>query len=180
MPHALNLHPASSCTAVEAIDVEVRRQGETFLALHYRLAGNLAGLRLPDRTSSERRDGLWQRTCFEAFLRPPGEAAYIELNFAPSTQWAGYGFTGYRQGMAPVDIAPPEIRVASTETILTIDTHLQWAALADCQIWRLALSAVIEEIDGNKSYWALAHPPGDPDFHHSDCFAAELPIAEGS
>jgi hypothetical protein len=23
----------------------------------------------------------------------------------------------------------------------------------------------------------LAHPPGKPDFHHSDCFALELPAA---
>ncbi|HZF44227.1 MAG TPA: hypothetical protein VEZ48_12550 [Sphingomonadaceae bacterium] len=40
---------------------------------------------------------------------------------------------------------------------------------------RLALSAVIEESAGRKSYWALAHPPGAPDFHHPACFAAELP-----
>src|SRR3546814_3736372 len=33
---------------------------------------------------------------------------------------------------------------------------------------KLALSAVIEELDGTKSYWALAHPPGKPDFHHPD------------
>ena len=41
----------------------------------------------------------------------------------------------------------------------------------------LGLSAVIEEADGNVSYWALAHPPGKPDFHHSDCLALELPAA---
>jgi hypothetical protein len=40
--------------------------------------------------------------------------------------------------------------------------------------WRLALSAVIEETNGNKSYWALAHPSGKPDFHHKDGFAYEL------
>jgi hypothetical protein len=36
---------------------------------------------------------------------------------------------------------------------------------------------VIEETNGRKSYWALAHPPGKPDFHHSDCFALGLPAA---
>jgi hypothetical protein len=40
--------------------------------------------------------------------------------------------------------------------------------------WRLGLSAVIEETSGRRSYWALAHPPGKADFHHSDCFAHEL------
>lgn len=38
----------------------------------------------------------------------------------------------------------------------------------------IALSAVIEEVDGTKSYWALRHPPGPPDFHHPDCFALTL------
>ena len=43
-------------------------------------------------------------------------------------------------------------------------------------IGQLGLSAVLEEKDGTKSYWALAHPPGDkPDFHDPDCFAAQLP-----
>jgi hypothetical protein len=42
-------------------------------------------------------------------------------------------------------------------------------------IWHVGLSAVIEETNGRKSYWALCHPPGKPDFHHPDCFALELP-----
>ena len=41
--------------------------------------------------------------------------------------------------------------------------------------WRGAVTAVIEELDGTKSYWALAHPPGDPDFHHADGFLLTLP-----
>jgi hypothetical protein len=43
------------------------------------------------------------------------------------------------------------------------------------QSWRLGLSAVLEEKDGTKSYWALAHPnPDKPDFHLADCFTAKL------
>ena len=33
---------------------------------------------------------------------------------------------------------------------------------------RVSITAVIEEKGGRKSYWALAHPPGRPDFHHAD------------
>jgi hypothetical protein len=40
--------------------------------------------------------------------------------------------------------------------------------------WRIGLAAVIEETHGHKSYWALAHPPGKADFHHSDSFALEF------
>jgi hypothetical protein len=41
--------------------------------------------------------------------------------------------------------------------------------------WSLGVSAVLEEKDGTKSYWALAHPAGDkPDFHAAASFAAKL------
>ena len=39
---------------------------------------------------------------------------------------------------------------------------------------RFGLAAVIEETNGRRSYWALAHPPGKPDFHHADGFALEV------
>ena len=51
------------------------------------------------------------------------------------------------------------------------------ASLPSDAIWRLGVSAVIEETSGSLSYWALAHPAGKADFHHSDCFAHELPAA---
>jgi hypothetical protein len=41
----------------------------------------------------------------------------------------------------------------------------------------MGLNAIIEESDGTRSYWALAHPPGEPDFHHPDCILLELPPA---
>jgi hypothetical protein len=41
--------------------------------------------------------------------------------------------------------------------------------------WDLALTAVIETEDSARSYWALAHPPGAPDFHDPDCFVLHLP-----
>jgi hypothetical protein len=40
---------------------------------------------------------------------------------------------------------------------------------------RLGLSAVIEDTQHSLTYWALAHPPGKPDFHHADGFALKLP-----
>ena len=40
---------------------------------------------------------------------------------------------------------------------------------------QLGVSAVIEETNGRKSYWALAHPPGKADFHHDDGFVLQLP-----
>ena len=128
---------------------------------------------IPAAGDGERADGLWQTTCFEAFLGRPGEEAYREWNFAPSGDWAAYDFDGYRAGMRPADIAaPPYIRFEDNLTWWTLGATV---AVPAGEAWRLGISAVIEETDGTKSYWALAHPDGPPDFHDPACFAASLP-----
>ena len=122
----------------------------------------------------ERTDGLWRTTCFEAFLRRVGSEMYREWNFAPSGQWAAYDFDAYREGSKEAEVAAaPYIRV---------EDNLTWWALGATiavpaeRKWELGLSAVLEEKDGTKSYWALAHPNADkPDFHTPDCFVAKLP-----
>jgi hypothetical protein len=125
---------------------------------------------LPQSEAPSRADELWKTTCFEAFLRPAEEDGYREWNFAPSGDWAAYDFTGMRKGMAAAEVAAPYIRV---------EDNLTWWALGativgDAAEYQLGLSAVLEEKDGSKSYWALAHPSDQPDFHAPGCFAARL------
>ena len=127
---------------------------------------------LPDAAEEGRADELWKTTCFEAFLRAEGDAAYREWNFAPSGQWAAYDFTAPREGMANANVgAPPYVRVEDNLTWWTLGATI---AVDAGQSWHLGLSAVLEEKDGTKSYWALAHPSEQPDFHHPDCFVAQL------
>jgi hypothetical protein len=38
----------------------------------------------------------------------------------------------------------------------------------------LGLTAVVEEENRRKSYWALKHPDGHPNFHDRGCFTALL------
>ncbi len=42
----------------------------------------------------------------------------------------------------------------------------------------IGLSAVIETADGQLSYWALAHPRAQPDFHHRAGWTAHLPAPD--
>jgi hypothetical protein len=125
-------------------------------------------------TEPWRADELWRTTCFEAFLRADGagQEAYREWNFAPSGNWAAYDFSSRREGMARAEVgSPPYIRMEDNFTWWTVGATI---AVDAGQHWRLGLSAVLEEKDGTRSFWALAHPPGEPDFHHPDCFAAQL------
>ena len=128
---------------------------------------------IPVSEEAKRVDELWKTTCFEAFLRPLGMESYREWNFAPSCDWAAYEFSGYRDNMRPAEIdADPYIRMEDNFTWWALGATI--AVPADTN-WELGLSAVLEEQDGTKSYWALAHPAEKPDFHDPGCFAAHLP-----
>ncbi len=168
---ALVRHPMTLCDAVDSIEVEASPGGSGLVTLTYRLTGRIADLYVPRKQPSYRTDELWKTTCFEAFLRPDGSDRYVEFNFAPSTQWAAYRFEGYRDGMKPAGVSAPSVKVEATADSLTL------MAICDPLLpppWHVGLTAVIQERTGRISYWALAHPPGRPDFHHADGFV--LPV----
>ncbi len=128
---------------------------------------------IPEAVEPRRAEDLWQTTCFEAFLRVPGAESYREWNFAPSGEWAAYDFTAYRDGRTDPEVAAPYLRMEDNFTWWAFGATISVEAKG---VWELGLSAVLEEKDGSKSYWALAHPEGDkPDFHAPACFAAHLP-----
>ena len=167
---ALTQHPDFARAAVSGIVVEVARTG-VGLALVYEVSGAIRDIVLP-AGAARRTDELWRTTCFEAFVRGAGEG-YLEFNFAPSGAWAAYAFSGYRDGMRPAEgIAAPAIEVTVGEARLEVRVGLSLPS--GDGLWRLGLAAVIEEVSGATSYWALAHPPGRADFHHAAGFAAEL------
>jgi hypothetical protein len=157
---------------VRAITVSATRSAQGSLSLRYEVTGELAGVRWPAVTASERTDELWRRTCLEAFIRSGDEPGYVEANLSPSTQWALYRFDAYRAGMrAADDIAAARIVLERTDERFELSAEI---ALGDARGWRLAATAVIEEADGRLSYWSLAHPAGRPDFHHADNFILDL------
>jgi hypothetical protein len=174
---ALKPHLDTPCQAATRIEVDVVRPAPGSLILRYVLTGAVDDLLLPPATAPERSDRLWQHTCFEIFIRATSEESYHEFNFAPSGQWAAYRFEARRSGMTNMDIAPPSIGTGRTGEGFELRATLNVAGLPADKLWLVGLSAVIEEKNGCKSYWALAHPPGEPDFHHPACFALQLPPA---
>ena len=141
------------------------------LLLHYRLDGDIACLRVPVRREPRQVDELWKHTCFEAFIAGASDGAYREFNFAPSTEWAAYAFTGYRAGMAPISTPTPEIRVEATSDRLELRVRL---AIGTTGPRKLSLTAVLEDDAGAITYWALRHAPDRPDFHHPAGFILEV------
>ncbi len=154
-----------------SVTAEAIRHKDT-VSIDYRLADPAQSVLIPARASGERRDGLWQTTCFEAFVRGYGAIGYHEFNFAPSGDWASYSFDAHRAGMREAP-GEPVIERADDGVSVTVDLSA-YPDLVGAD-WHVGLSAVIEEKDGTKSYWALKHPEGAPDFHDAACFVLELP-----
>lgn len=179
MRHALLPHPSTPCPHVRALTVEIVRNWREILSLRFAIDGDAAAIVFPRKTFSRRANELWKHTCFEAFISD-GDG-YHEFNFAPSTQWAAYSFDGYRANMRDAEIGAHLIHFRNDERgpVLTAEVDLTpLSSLIAHDAWRMNLTAVIETADGAKSYFALAHPPGRPDFHHAAGFVLDLPLTE--
>ncbi len=173
-PFTLACHPQSSSQTVREIDVVVEKSKTGSLKLTFRLLGDVSGLRIPETRSPRRADHLWQRTCFEAFVMAGEGPEYREFNFSPSGEWAAYAFQSYRNGGVLARELSPGIVVRKSMDRLALDAEISRDLLAQGRPLRLGLSAVVEDVDGILSYWALRHPSGKPDFHHTDAFALQL------
>ncbi|GAA0637740.1 DOMON-like domain-containing protein [Brevundimonas lenta] len=168
---SLTPHPDTPSTAVDRIEVHLERREER-LWLRFIVHGAVDRVVWPEPVGADRTDELWKHTCFEAFV--PTHDGYREFNMSPSGQWASYHFEGYRSGMAAAD---------EIIDVAMLDGAGDWRAVeAEFDLppkaFFIGLAAVIEDVDGGISYWALAIPPGKPDFHHTDSFALALPTLE--
>ena len=173
----LRQHPGGPTTPIDGISADVTRNAAG-LRLRYRAAGDIGALAIPQPAHAARVDELWKRTCFEVFLRLGDGDGYCEVNLAPSSQWAAYAFRAYRERAEDPVLPAPDIRANADGAAFTLDADLDLSAVAGLDSaapWRIGLSAVIEDKAGERSYWALAHPPGKPDFHHPSAFVLHLP-----
>lgn len=173
----LTFHPAAGPAAPFKLWVNVDHSAgfgrDATLNLFFCVGAPMSRFVVQQGDEPARRDDLWRTTCFEAFIQPDGAESYTEWNFAPSGDWAAYDFTSRRDGMANAEApAPPYIRVEDNLTWWTLGATI--AVPAD-RPFRLGLTAVIEEAEGTKSYWALGHGGASPDFHDPACFLVHLP-----
>ena len=173
VPLILVCHPQTPAQAIRGIDVVVSWTASGSLRLAFALEADLSRLRIPEPRVSRRADGLWRHTCFEVFVMAGQGPGYREFNFSPSSEWTAYAFHGYREEAGLGIELDPGIEVRRTGTRLELDAELHRDFLPPGRSLRLGLSAVIEDADGVLSYWALQHPPGKPDFHHTDAFALQ-------
>lgn len=173
-PLPLVAHPAHPSAGVQSIHVDVVRNG-LGLDIVFHVRGHLDELRIPFDESGIRRDKLWQRTCFELFIRADTPSGYVEFNFSPGGDWAAYAFSAYRRGSPNPEVSPPQIKTSIKDSQLIVSVSLSNLPPEIApQSLQLGPTAVIEAKDGSKSYWALDHLGEAPDFHRSETFTLSL------
>ena len=172
-------HPDFPSRAIQSILVDVATENGS-LSLAYRVTGTIDEVLWPPLGPGGRGDRLWEHSCFEAFVGHPEQAGYIELNLATSGQWAAYEFDAYRVGMRAVEDMSFALSFSFEPDMIEFSAAAHLPILSFGREWQLGLCAIIEERDGGKSYWALTHAPGAPDFHNRDCFTVRLAAPSGA
>ena len=143
----------------------------------YTLHGDIDAVRWPVPALPRHADKLWEHTCCELFVRDASDARYVEFNFAPSTAWAAYELEGYRAESKPLRLAQaPQMRLQRGVSRCDLSVTLNpGESMADLELCLIAAAAVIEDREGQLSYWALSHHAEKPDFHHADSFVPLMP-----
>ena len=153
---------------------------QTNLQISYELRGNIEEVLLPClATTSNRRDWLWQATCFEAFVALRGSPRYWEVNLSPAGDWNCYAFTDYRHGMRE------ETSITALSFIqqrlpklfrLALDFPLRQlvAPAHSIEAIEVAVSVIIQGYNGQRAFYALAHCGSQPDFHRRESFLVRM------
>jgi hypothetical protein len=166
----LMLHVACDLGPIRAVTAQIHATSDGCEA-EFRLDGNIGRVVVPEVGPSQRTDNLWQTTCFEIFWQPIGGTYYREFNLSPSGRWAAYDFDGFREGMRDAPVDAIAVSCSHTESELVLKARIAADLPAPAQV---ALNAIVDHGDGNLQFWALAFPPGKPEFHSEACRAIVL------
>ncbi len=169
-----SLHPFSPSGFFRIAGDVARRSGA--LVLRYELTGPLDELAIPETAAPARRGGLWEETCFEFFLAVKNSPEYREFNLSPSGEWNIYRFADYREGMEEEEaFASLPFHVERDPDVLRLSLEIDLSRIVPPGgVLEAGVSAVIKKKNGELTFWALAHPGPEPDFHRRESFILEL------
>lgn len=145
------------------------------LILKYDLIDNQSQVLIPAKMLPDRKHNLWETTCFEFFVGAQSDRAYWEFNLSPSGDWNVYHFEDYRTGMqeeTAFSSLPFEVETRSHHTTLMIELDLTILQLTPPL--EVSVTAVIEQLNHNTTYWAIEHRGTEADFHIRESFGLKL------
>ncbi len=124
----------------------------------------------PD-TKPQRKDNLWQSTCFECFIGTSGAESYLEINASPRGDWQVYDFTSYRELTSTTKRVSVQVETNNYSTkeksiVMNIDLgSTSFVTRNASENWKISVSVVLKRESGDHLYYASSHPSPKPDFH---------------
>ena len=169
-------YPADNLPKIGITGELIRSDNNIFI--HYAVSGEIDRILLPAKSPSpSRTDDLWKATCFEFFVAIPNQPGYWEFNMSPSSDWNVYGMDAYRKVGFREETGFTKLPFVFKETDqqLSLDISVDlFPILQPQQTAQIGITAIIQTMEGNESYWALAHPGSQADFHLREGFVLSV------
>ena len=150
---------------------------ENILSLHYAVRGEVENMLLPVIAAPSRKDDLWKATCFEFFVAIQDQPRYWEFNMSPSGEWNVYIMDTYRRinfrEESAISLVPFDFKKDNSGYSLNVSADLS-PIINPGQNIQIGITAIIQTKDRNETYWALAHPGIQADFHLREGFIIEV------
>ena len=176
MEYSLRRFPGHISTHEFTINTCIDRN-QNLLSVKYSLLDNIQDIMIPEQCATpQRKNGLWNETCFEFFIAVRNSARYWEFNLSPAGHWNVYRFDDYRQGMeeeTAFDLLPIKVSKQSESFHLSLEIDLD-PIIRDDEAIQAAMSSIIKTVSNNTMYYALSHPGPEPDFHNKEGFIVSL------
>lgn len=153
-----------------SIQVKLHDSADAFF-VSYRLTGDIANLDLGEKPHHARVIKLWEKTCFELFIKNERDE-YIEFNFSPVFEWNCFFFKRKGDALAEwQNIERVNMDILHSmdvfQVIAEIKKDIFPAGFLNKSNKGLSagITSVIKEKNGQISYWALSHHDQRPNFH---------------
>jgi hypothetical protein len=144
------------------------------LFISYKLTGDIEKIELGREPRHERVIKLWEKTCFELFIKNNRDE-YMEFNFSPVFEWNAFFFP--KKGEALTEwkkMDSVKFDILDSLDVFEVIVEINKKKFPEnffegCQA---GITTVIKEKTGNLSYWALSHHDQRPNFHNFKSFTA--------
>ena len=168
-----------SAKEIPAINItgEITRS-DNHLSIRYLASGEIDQIAFPLPTASpSRKNDLWKTTCFEFFISVKDKPKYWEFNLSPSGDWNVYVMDAYRQVNMREEKAfeqlPFEFDSNNAHLSLKISVDVS-PIIQPEQTLQIGIATIIQTKDVTETYWALAHPTPQANFHTRESFILSL------
>lgn len=156
-------------------------QNDNEIILSFRLKQNHSIIDFGDYTPLKKRViGLWEKTCFEFFIKNCENEEYIEFNFSPNFSWNCFYFAKKGDSLQEFNsMLNLEIDILNSLNDFQIYCKIPKKYFPKSFQFKknalnVGLSSVLLTKNGEKQYWALTHKDIRPNFHHFESFICKF------